>query len=353
MLPQLPSHEDVSILLRKIDENRIYTNSGPISVEFKEELSDYLHVSPGNICLLANATLAIQGLIEISSPTQWTVPDWTFAATGLAVIGARKNIVLADVNIDDWELDISTCLTPKNGISGGFIPVAPFGKTPNILKWKEFDYVIHDAAASFGSPPPDALDLNSSSAIVYSLHATKVIPAGEGAVVVCGSEEMAIALQKWSNFGFDGNRKSLTYGTNAKLSEIACAYGLTSLRMRDIEIQEWEEALQKVRHAANSRGWQTFISNLPGIRPYWIAQFSSEGIRDQVISGLESAGIQSRKWWAAPLSNMKTFENFRPKLLNYISQNLSETTLGLPIFRGIQKDQIHSVVSVIDQILCE
>ena len=351
MLPRLPRYEDVSNLLRKMDESQVYTNMGPISVEFKEELSDYLNVPSGNICLLANATLAIQGLLEISIAAEWVVPDWTFAATGLAVIGARKNIVLADVNIDDWELDISACQTPKNGILRGFIPVAPFGKTPNILKWKEFDHVIHDAAASFGSPPPDVLDLNSTSAIVYSLHATKVIPAGEGAVVVCGSEKMANALQRWSNFGFDGNRKSVSIGTNAKLSEIACAYGLASLKMRDIEIQEWKFALEASKVASAGKDWQTFISSLSGIRPYWIARFQDESTRNHVISQLEIAGIQSRKWWPVPLSQMAAFENFVPSVPNPKSLSLAETTLGLPMFRDLKCEQVDAIVSEIDKAL--
>ncbi len=351
MLPRLPRYDDVATLLRKMDETQIYSNMGPISIDFKNELSKYLNVPIANLCLLANATLAIQGLIEISRPTDWVIPDWTFAATGLAAIGTRKNIILADVNIDDWELDISSWQSPQNRISKGFIPVAPFGKAPDIFKWKEFDFVIHDAAASFGSPPSNILDLNSTSAIVYSLHATKVIPAGEGAVVVCGSEEMAAALQRWSNFGFDGNRKSVTIGTNAKLSEIACAYGLTSLRMRKIEIQEWESALGSAKAASDGKVWQTFVSSLSGIRPYWIAQFPDVSTRNHVISKLESSGIQSRKWWPAPLSAMTAFEGYVPAVPNLISLNLADTTLGLPMFRDLEITQVDKIVSVIDSVL--
>jgi dTDP-4-amino-4,6-dideoxygalactose transaminase len=178
-----------------------------------------------------------------------------------------------------------------------------------------------------------------------------VLGAGEGAVVVCGSDEMAKALQTWSNFGFDGNRKSLSIGTNAKISEIACAYGLTSLRMRETEIQEWESALAATALASDGKRWQTFISSLPGIRPYWIARFQDKTIRDLVISELEIAGIQSRKWWASPLSQMPAFESFVPARPNPNSQNLADTTLGLPIFRGLSSNQAQKIVSSIDHIL--
>jgi len=348
MRPQLPRLEDVSVLLRKMDASQIYSNMGPLSGEFKDGLSDYLNVPRENLCLLANATLAIQGLIEISDPADWVVPDWTFVATGLATIGSRKNLILADVRDDDWELNDLSWNDSENKLKKGFVPVAPFGRSPNIEKWKEFQHVIHDAAASFGSPPPNINNLNSTSAIVYSLHATKVLPAGEGAVVVCGSAEMAATLQRWTNFGFNGDRESVTIGTNAKMSEIVCAYGLTSLRLREKEFQDWNKALTSSAAASDGKVWQSFISNLPGIRPYWMAKFSSEVIRNKVISELELAGIQSRKWWPNPLSRMKAFNDFAPKTRNLVSQNLSDTTLGLPMFRELSEDQIRQIVLVID-----
>jgi dTDP-4-amino-4,6-dideoxygalactose transaminase len=348
MRPQLPRLEEVSVLLRKMDSSQIYSNMGPLSEEFKDRLSDYLNLPREKLCLLTNATLAIQGLIEILDPADWVVPDWTFVATGLATIGSRKNLILADVRDDDWELNDLFWSDSENKLKFGFVPVAPFGRSPNIEKWKDFKYVIHDAAASFGSPPPNINNLNSTSAIVYSLHATKVLPAGEGSVVVCGSEEMAATLQSWSNFGFNGNRESLIIGTNAKMSEIVCAYGLTSLRLREKEFQDWNIALTSAAAASKGKIWQSFISNLPGIRPYWIAKFSSESMRNKAISELELAGIQSRKWWPSPLSRMKAFNDFSPKTSNLISQNLSDTTLGLPMFRELSEDQIQQIVSVID-----
>jgi dTDP-4-amino-4,6-dideoxygalactose transaminase len=348
MRPLLPSYEQIGELVRVIDDSRVYSNLGPVLEQYREELASYLKVPKNQICLIANATLAIQGLVTILSPQKWVVPDWTFSATGLAVLGSGKKLILSDIQETDWEMDGLAFESDLGREPNGFIPVAPYGNTPNILKWKEHEFVIHDAAASFGSPPTNVDDLNSTSAIVYSLHATKVIGAGEGAVVVCGSAEMAVNLQKWSNFGFDGNRKSMAYGTNAKLSEISCAYGLTSLRLRDVEIQEWRTPLAAAKAASEGKDWQTFVSNLSGIRPYWIARFPDQNTRNRIISRLENAGIQSRMWWAAPLSQMPAFRNVAPRVSNSISQKLAGTTLGLPMFRGLKSEQIDQIVSVIE-----
>lgn len=84
----------------------------------------------------------------------------------------------------------------------GIIPVMPFGSPVNIEDYLNWDCVVIDAAASLGSTLENVEKLKPDHFIVYSLHATKVLGAGEGSIVVCGSEDNAKKLCAWANFGF-------------------------------------------------------------------------------------------------------------------------------------------------------
>ena len=349
MKPQLPLFDDVAPLLRGMDSARIYTNNGPIAIKFQQKVGEYLGVPSDRVVLLSNATVALQGAIELGLATDWIVPDFTFAATGHAVLKAGKRLHLLDVNALDWTLDHNLVSKYTEKVSCGIIPVTPFGSTLNFVPWQAYEHVVFDAAASFGAPQPDFLEMKPSWFVIYSLHATKVLPSGEGAVVVCGSSGNAQKLRQWANFGFNSSRISVASGTNAKMSEIAAAYGLTSLMLKDRELGEWRNALNLAKTASANEFFDTKISQIDGARPYWIAKFESERLRSAMIDLLGRNRIQSILWWAAPLSSMKPFETATRMGLNPVSSHLANTVLGLPMFRGITFREVDAVLSVLQK----
>jgi len=226
MKPQLPTYDVLKPFLERIDESNIYSNFGPLSWELRTAYAEYFKVAPELIIPIANATLAIQGCLEILEQKNWLIPDYTFAATAHAAVSAGKSISVLDVNLDDFQINVPDFL---NSIEYGILPVMPFGATINFQNWFGFDGVVIDAAASLGSPPPNFSEMPSNSMVVYSLHATKVLGAGEGALVICQNLELANQLRSWSNFGFDATRSATMLGTNAKMSEYSCAVGLASI----------------------------------------------------------------------------------------------------------------------------
>jgi dTDP-4-amino-4,6-dideoxygalactose transaminase len=228
MKPRLANFEEIAPLLRSMDQSRIYSNRGPLVRELEEEYSRYFNVNKELVVALANATQAIQGLLSISKNRDWVVPDYTFSATGLAVLTANRRLHICDVNLIDWKIDTNLISEKQKGF--GILPVMPFGSGIDFEPYKNFKDVIIDAAASLGAPPPIFSEMRSSWAVVYSLHATKVLGAGEGAIVVCGNHLQADSLRAWSNFGFSSGRASEIQGTNAKMSEMNAVYGLASIK---------------------------------------------------------------------------------------------------------------------------
>jgi dTDP-4-amino-4,6-dideoxygalactose transaminase len=156
--------------------------------------------------------------------------------------------------------------------------------------------VIIDAAASLGRNPPDFSKMKSEWNVVYSLHATKVLGAGEGAIAVCGDMENAEKLRSWINFGFTSDRTSSIAGTNAKMSEFNAAYGLTSLRNLEISRKKWVDSQYMVAEIARDMSWLTWVNSSPAFQPYWIIELEDSARKEHLGVALEKVGVQSRSW---------------------------------------------------------
>ena len=349
MRPSLPSYDDVQPLLQSIDASHVYSNRGPLIQALENEYANYLGVEPSQIVAVGNATQALQGLIAISVPENWYCPDYTFSATGLAVINAKKFLHLCDVSLDSWKID--TTDLSKISQSIGLLPVMPYGAEVCFSDYQEFTHVIIDAAASLGRVPPKVSEMKSNWGVVYSLHATKVLGAGEGAIAVCGSREMAEELRAWINFGFLDGRESKLLGTNAKMSEFNAAYGLASLKRFKLEQDLWMGCQEAVSQFTKDKRWKTQANAQAAFHPYWIGSFRNSEERNHVHAALFNLEIQSRCWWEKPLSKQFAFSGTQKLGECANSSFLASTHLGLPMYQGISEEDISFVVDSIEDIL--
>ncbi len=346
MKPRLATYEEVAPFLKRIDQSNIYSNRGPLVRELEELYSKYFNVDRELVVALANATQAIQGLVCISPKKDWIVPDYTFSATGLAVLNANRNLHICDVSLNDWKIDLN--LIPIKQKSFGIIPVMPFGASIDLNPYEDFEDVIIDAAASLGANPPNLGKMQSRWAIVFSLHATKVLGAGEGSIVICGNNDQANSLRTWSNFGFSSDRSSEIQGTNAKMSEVNAAYGLYSAMNMEIERSDWIKSQEYVTLQTSECAWKTFVNSIPQFHPYWIASFRDDEVKKIVTEKLNRVGIQSREWWAKPLSSQKAFSDSKTRSLNGNAKFLSGVHLGLPMYRGLTIESVIEIRNLVD-----
>jgi len=346
MRPKLPTLAKVSSYLNEIDKSRIYSNSGPLVKRLEERYSKFLNLDPERIVSASNATIALTGCISLNVSQKWFIPEFTFAATGLAALWSRKNVLSVDVSIEDWRINLEAI----GNIESGIVPVMPFGTPVKTAPFKEFESVVIDAAASLGAKGNDFSSLKENDAVVFSLHATKVLGCGEGAIVVGGSKEFTHRLRTYLNFGFDGSRISQVSGCNGKMSEVSAAFGLASLDEFHVEYDDWMERLDAINRLTVTRSYHTFISNLDGVRPYWIIELENSAQKKQVSDLLRSESIETRSWWPSLMSqtpgvSTKNFGGFEN------SKKLLETTLGLPLWRDLPISKIEQIVYLIDSCL--
>ena len=181
---------------------------------------------------------------------------------------------------------------------------------------------------------------------MISLHATKPLPAGEGAILIGPSDWIRRALV-WSNFGFDGRRFADAPGTNAKLSEYHCAVALASLDRWPDRVVTQRRLVERASQVTASLGMQTapgmargFVSNT------WIIQFADISVVPTISQLLRGRGIDTRTWWPAGLHEMAAFCSLDHDNMA-VTKRLVATTLGLPFGSHLREDDYSKIMEVL------
>jgi dTDP-4-amino-4,6-dideoxygalactose transaminase len=343
MRPRLPNVEDYYHYLLEIDASGVYSNRGPLVRDLEVRYSEKLGVDdPSLVVLCSNATLAIQGFLEISDIQTWHIPSFTFAATVHAAIHSGKMVVLEDIDPKSWMISPAVV---NNPLEEGLVPVLPFGAPFDSSLYSHLDYVLIDAAASIGDAVTWLGCLRNNWGAVFSLHATKSFGIGEGGLVVFGSKEMADRFRTWINFGFNGTRESQISGTNAKLSEVQAAVGLSVLDNWRKEEEEWAIARSMVDKVSEELSIGPFEAIPKGsTSPYWIISHSEQEVISNIERGLARVGVETRSWWSHGCHQMPAFsKECYPSDHYEVTNIVGKRYLGLPFFRGISSEQIHTI----------
>jgi len=226
----------------------------------------------------------------------------------------------------------------------GVVRVEPFGKSIDLTALDKNTWTIVDAAASLGSRPLQLESLHEKHAIVFSMHATKVLGCGEGGFAVFGDAKLADLFRSWTSFGFVGDRNARVDGTNAKMPEIAAAYGHASLDQWNQEFAEWKAVNERAREITFAADLEIFPSSSEGVTPYWIVDFGSQLVRDQVEKNMQIADVQTRRWWESGCHRMPAFSNSSTDLFPN-TDRIAGSTLGLPMFRDLATDQFERIAA--------
>ncbi len=307
--PRLPAAEAVLPYLRQIDENRWYTNFGPLNAQFESRLAEHYGVEPARIVTLANCTLgltlALQSYGEAaagqSREALCALPSWTFVGSAAAVRLAGLVPWFLDVEKESWQLTpelVEAALPAAPGQVVAVMPVAPFGDRVDAAAWQAFRArngipVVLDAAAGF-----DSLAAEHAPAVV-SLHATKPLGIGEGGFVLAESAEQADALRRRSNFGFDRQHQAAWPGCNAKLSEYAAAVGLAALDSWPETRAAFARSAELYREALAARCDRAVLS--PSFARCAVNTGCNLMVEDlpatTLVTALCAKGIEARQWW--------------------------------------------------------
>jgi dTDP-4-amino-4,6-dideoxygalactose transaminase len=351
MRPMLPVAERLAIYLNKIDAARVYSNFGPLTASLEERIASHFRLPDGAVATVANGTLGLwlALLAQAARPgTLCVLPAWTFIASVQAAMMAGLTPFFVDVDARTWALEPAAtrdAVSSAPAEVGAVMPVAPFGQPVDIAAWDDFRAstglaVVIDAAAGFDSVTP------GQTPTVVSLHATKVLGAGEGGFVIATDHSLIRTIRAKSNFGFQGTREARSSGGNAKLSEYHAAVGHASL-------DEWARARAQWMTAANA--YRTRFSQSErvhfqqGFGQSWISSTCVVNLGEaaaRVETELGRAQIATRRWWGDG-AHAHTATRAFPRTPLPVTETLARTTISIPFFRDIESKQIGKIGTIV------
>jgi dTDP-4-amino-4,6-dideoxygalactose transaminase len=225
---------DSALLLAHIEamaRTARYSNFGPCHQALTDLLENELAADA--VSLFSSATAALITVLramEINGEVITT--PFTFAGTAHAVTWAGATPVFADIHSSDMTLDparVEAAITPR---TQAILAVHIYGIPCDVKALADIAarhrlMLVYDAAHAFTTRIAGIPVHRFGDATVYSLHASKLFHTGEGGALVCRSHALQAKCQRLQNFGFDGDGEIIEPGSNAKLSEMQAALGLS------------------------------------------------------------------------------------------------------------------------------
>ena len=344
--PVLPDADTLYSYLREIDGNQIYTNFGPLVKRFEGRLAQRLFTDAEHIVTTASGTSALElGIMAMDLPagSYVVLPSWTFIATAQAVLSAGLKPFFADVAPGNWTMtpDIArAALSNAPGPVSLVLTVSPFGVWPDMAGWEAFVQETGISAMVDGAAmSPDDIRPSATVPVMISLHATKLLNAGEGGAIVCRNQDYTAQIRRLSNFGLCDSGVTAR-ATNAKMSEYHAAMALAAL-------DEWDDT-----KAAFYRIAKRYRDNLDGadelrlLPGYGEQRYNSfclvEGI-GHIRDRLHEQGIITRPWWRKGCHREPLFRNTPGSDNLPVTEKLAETALGLPCYKDMEDELVDEV----------
>jgi len=370
LVPDLPSPQELMPYLQRMHAARLYSNFGPLVCELEQQLAARFQVATPTavVTSTSSATLALElALTALALPpgSKVLVPALTFVATATAVVRAGHVPVLGDVDPDSWLMTSSMASQMRQHVAfDAVIPVATFGAPQDMTAWSLFEQstglpVIVDAAGAFGSQWLHS----SQGTLVFSLHATKSLPAGEGGLVVSTNAALVAKVRQMSNFGINlqpSGRVPIgmlaSIGTNAKMSEYHAAVGLASLARWNDCGQRRRELYSVLRTGLDAATGSTlrWQSTPPGgiAAPVLLCtRLPSAADRLRLERLCQKLKIGTRRWYQPLLGEMRGTAACWASAPTPNADAIARDLIGLPFFPAMSTPQQNAVVEVVGQAI--
>jgi dTDP-4-amino-4,6-dideoxygalactose transaminase len=288
----------------------------------------------------------------------------TFVSTINSLFQLKTKIILADIDLKDFNIDITSVKNLINSKTRCVLPTHYGGIPANInelLKLKKkFNFkIIEDAATAFGSKINNQfIGSLPTDATVFSFYANKIITSAEGGCVVTNNKKVSEKLKKIIFCGINkdtfsrGKGQSWKYkvtipGYKYNISDVHSAIlmgqlekfknimskrlELIKLYLKYFEEFENEKILLKINRNINNSSNYIF--------PILLNKKKIKSSRNKIIDKLLDSGISSTVHYIPGNQHIfykKIFKKFNLKNTNYAYNNI----ITLPLHNKLEEEDI-------------
>jgi perosamine synthetase len=367
------SESDIEAVVEALRSDWLTT--GPKVGEFEEAFAAWIGVkhaisfSSGTAALHAAAFAAGLGPGDEAITT-----PLTFAATANCVLYQGATPVFADVRADTLNLDPAAVAARVNDKTKAILPVAYAGHPAEMSSLLEIAeqrglIVIEDGCHALGAEYHGRRTGSIAHMTAFSFHPVKHLATGEGGMVTTDNAVFAESLRRFRNHGITTDARQrqaegqwhyemVLLGFNYRLTDIACALGLSQLRRLD-------ENLSRRRQIA--RRYAEAFKNLSGIIP----PTARDGVNPAwhlypIRLRLEKLGVSRAEIFRAlRAENMGVNVHYVPVHLHPyyrdrfgysrgdfpVAEDAYERLVSLPMFHGMSDGDVEDVIRAVGKVL--
>ena len=353
---------EIDLQIEAVIRSSVFVKGGKV-IDFENNLKKYLNI--GHVISCGNGTDALQiGLmaLNLKEGDEVITTPFTFVST-LEVLALMKlKPVLADVDTNSFNINpklIKSGITSKTKV---IIPVHLYGQCSDMEQINEIAnnhqlFVIEDACQALGTDyyfrNGEKVKAGTLSDIACnSFFPTKNLGAfGDGGALFTNNNELAQTMRSIANHGMSKRYYYQQIGMNSRLDAIQAAILNVKLKYLDQYVQARQMA---------AAFYDREFSNIQEISIPARVSYSSHSFhqytikipekRDELQKFLQSKGIPSMVYYPMPLHLQEAYQYLGYKKGDFpVAEELSEQVLSLPMHTELSNDQLHFIVTAIQE----
>jgi dTDP-4-amino-4,6-dideoxygalactose transaminase len=347
--PNLPDKRAILERIAGALDSGWLTNGGPLVGEFERRVASETEVK--HCIATSNGTAALELAIRsLDLAGEVIVPAYTFIATAHALAWHGLCPVFCDVNPSTHTLDPEQAARLIGPRTAAILGVHLWGRSCDVAALSAIAQhhgipILFDAAHAFGSSYKGRAVGGLGACETFSFHATKFVHCGEGGAVTTNDDRLAERLRLLRNFGFAGCDRVTSIGTNAKMSELSAAVGLTSLdnlaTIVAVNRQNYDAYRRCLRPLAGLK-LLTYDAREKSNFQYVVVEVDEQiaGLsRDELVAVLSAENVLARRYFHPGCHRMEPYRSDVTMAARSlpVTERLADSVFALPT--GLQLDE--------------
>lgn len=365
--------EDIQAVVNVLRSDWLTT--GPKVAEFEEVFAAW--VGAKHAVSFSSGTAALHGAafaVGLQAGDEAITTPMTFAATANCVLYQGATPVFADVSADTLNLNPAQVAERITDRTKAVLSVDYAGHPADFDAIREVAaskgcIVIEDASHALGAEYKRRRAGSIADMTVFSFHAVKHLATGEGGMVTTDRADFAETLRRFRNHGISSDARQrqsasqwhyemVLLGFNYRLTDIACALGLSQLKKLDENLARRREIAARYTASLRDLEGVTVPAVRMDVNPAWHLypiRVNPEKLatdRGEIFRALRAENIGVNVHYIPVHLHPYYRDRFGYAAGAYpIAEDAYARLISLPMFHGMTDEDVGDVILAMEKVV--
>jgi len=352
-----------------------WLTTGPKIAEFEERFAAW--VGARHAISFSSGTAALHGAAfaaGLAPGDEAITTPMTFCATANCILYQGATPVFADVSPDTLNLDPAQVSRKINARTKAIFAVDYAGHPAALDELSQLAkaqvpraFLIEDASHAVGAEYGGKRVGGIADMTIFSFHPVKHLTTGEGGMVTTNDAQLAEILRRFRNHGISSEARQrqeagqwfyemVLLGFNYRLTDIACALGLSQLEKLDANLARRREIA--VQYTAAFRELPVLCPAVrEGVNPAWHLypirlrlEMLATG-RAEIFRALRAENIGVNVHYVPVHQHPYYRERFKSEERYPVAEDAYERLISLPMFHGMTDRDVDDAVHAVQKVV--